>query len=208
MRHRSRHRRRGGRRIAFLSSLSYLTPNFRNHDFVNPLPSARLRRREIIPIGTVLLLFILGGCDEGLSPVSASSPASRHGISGAIYFRNWPPRDSVLDLRLAAFKGLPSSDLVSDIQQGRARFTDMLSPYGADSIPYRLLLAPLSPGRFSYIGVAQQFGPNIQRDWRLVGVYHAGGDTTSPGFIDVPADSVVPGVNITVDFLHPPPQPS
>jgi hypothetical protein len=158
-------------------------------------------------MGSFLLLLLMGGCDQGLSPVSVSAPASLHGISGTITFHHWPPRDSLLDLRLAAFKNLPSSDLVADIRQGRARFTETLTPYGADSIPYRLLLAPLPPGRFSYVGVAQQFGPNIQQDWRLVGVYRTTGDTTSPGFVDVPADSVVPGVNINVDFLNPPPVP-
>jgi len=159
-------------------------------------------------MGASLLTLLQGGCDQGLSPVSLSSAAARHGIAGMITFRNWPPRDSVLDLRLAALKGLPSADIVNEVRQGRARFTETITPYGADSIPYRLFLAPLPPGRFSYIGVAQQFGPNIQQDWRLVGVYYTNGDTTSPGFVDVPEDSVVPGVNLTVDFLNPPPLPS
>ena len=158
-------------------------------------------------VGVVIFFFIAIRCDQGLAPESTSSVISRHGIRGFVYFKHWPPVDSVIDLRLAALKDSPSANIVNDVLQRRAQFTEKLVPYGADSITYTLLLSPLSPGRFSYIGVAQQYGSNILSDWRIVGVFHPSGDTTMNGFVDVPIDSIVGGVNIYVDFLHLPPQP-
>jgi len=150
---------------------------------------------------------MLSGCDDGLAPKTILAPQSIYGIRGTIYFKNWPPSDSIVDLRLAALKNPPSSNIFNDVIQGRVRFSGTLTPYGADSISYELLLAPLSYGTFSYIGVAQQFGQNIRQDWRVVGVYYAFGDTTQPGTVNVPADSIVDGINLTVDFQHLPPQP-
>jgi len=118
-------------------------------------------------------------------------------------FAHWPPSDSVHDLRLAVLQNYPVEDLVGEVLQGRARFTDRL-PYGLDSIGYTLILAPLPPGHFPLVGVAQQFGPNIQTDWRIVGIYYANGDSSTPGGVDVPPDSIVPNINLHVDFQHPP----
>ncbi len=144
-----------------------------------------------------LLLLLLAGCDEGLSP-NLNTSAGTHGIRGTIYFSHWPPPDSVVDLRLGALQGF-SSNFIQDVQQGRARYTEKLGPYGSDSISYTLLLSPLPPGRYSYIAVAQQFGQNLLQDWRIVGVFHTSSPDTA-GYVDVPRDSVVPGVNVYVDF--------
>lgn len=159
------------------------------------------------PTFSVLFILLLSGCDDGLAPKVILAPQSIYGIRGTIFFKNWPPADSVVDLRLAALKNSPSSNIFNDVIQGRVRFSGTLLPYGADSISYELLLAPLSPGLFSYIGVAQQFGQNIRTDWRLVGVYHSAGDTLQPGTVNVPADSIVSGIDLLVDFQHLPPQP-
>ena len=155
----------------------------------------------------LLLACIIPGCDEGLAPSSTATVSSSYGISGTIHFRNWPPADSVVDLRLAALKEHPSSNIVGDVQSGKARFTENSLPYGVDSASYTLLLSPLPPGTFSYIGVAQRFGSDIYTDWRVVGIYYANGDTTAPGSVVVPVDSIVHGVNIYVDFHDLPPQP-
>ncbi|MBI1804468.1 MAG: hypothetical protein HY033_01415 [Ignavibacteriae bacterium] len=157
---------------------------------------------SIILLGTVMF----AGCHEGLAPASASPTVSSYGIRGVITFKNWPPADSVHDLRLGILQNYPVQDIPNEVLQGHARFTDRL-PYGLDSVSYTLMLAPLPPGRFPFVGVAQQFGPNIQTDWRVVGIYYAGGDTTKPGAVDIPPDSVVPSININVDFQHLPPQP-
>ncbi len=148
-------------------------------------------------------LCFSAGCDQGLEP----EPPPQYGIAGTIDFRNWPPSDSIRDLRLVAFKKFPTGDIVTEVLQGKARFTPSLAPYGAPAIPYSLILAPLQPGTFEYIVVAQQFGPNVFSDWRPVGVYYNSGDTTKPGSLFVPANQVVQGVNINVDFRSPPAPP-
>ena len=155
----------------------------------------------------VVCMLFFWCCEQGLSPETAVQQLPPYGIKGVVYFKNWPPADSIRDLRLAALKNSPSSDVINEILQGRARYTETLVPYGADSIVYQLILTPLATGIFPYVAVAQQFGPNLQKDWRVVGVYYKGGDTTMPGAVDVPADSIVPMINISVDFLHLPPQP-
>ena len=143
-------------------------------------------------------------CNQGLAPENSQNSNSRpYGVQGVVKFRNWPPQDSIRDLRLGVLKNYPVTDIVNEVLQGRARFTDQLS-YRVDSLSYTLTLSPLPPGQFPFVGVAQQFGPNVQKDWRIVGIYYANGDTTKPGVVTVPSDSIVPHIDINVDFLHPP----
>ncbi len=160
-------------------------------------------------LASILVLASLAGhgCDQGLAPQIQTRQIPPYGISGTIYFKNWPPADSILDLRLAALQRYPVQDLFGEILQGRARYSPALAPYGVDSLNYTLILNPLPPGEFPLVGVAEQFGPNLRTDWRVVGIYYAMGDTTKPGTVTVPADSIVPGINVTVDFLHLPPFP-
>ena len=158
--------------------------------------------RTGIGILFVLIIICLVSCDQGLAPVSIS--VSQSGIRGFVYFSHWPPADSVVDLRLAALSHPPSSNIINEVLQGKAQFTSSLSPYAADSIAYTLIL---TPGKYVYIGVAQQFGPNIEQDWRVVGVYHAVGEFVKPDSVIVPADSIVNGINVYVDFKNIPPQP-
>ncbi len=155
---------------------------------------------------SAIALLSLQSCEEGISPVSGSSGGRVYGISGVIHFSHWPPADSVLDIRLAALQNYPVPSIPAEVLNGRARYSDQL-PYGVDSLPYTLTLPPLPAGNIPFVGVAQRYGPNIQQDWRVVGIYYAGGDTTHPGSVVVPPDSIVPGINITVDFSHLPPQP-
>jgi len=53
----------------------------------------------------MLAVFMLlwSGCDKGLEPLNEPS-----GFSGVIRFKNWPPPDSALELRIAAFETYPS----------------------------------------------------------------------------------------------------
>ena len=149
-------------------------------------------------------LLLSPACDQGLSPESAATHGPAYGIAGTIYFKNWPPADSVLDLRTVSFKNFPSQDILDEVLQGRARYTETLQPYGADSVHYTLALSPIPPGQFAYTVVAQRYGPNVRADWKAVGEYYANGDTSRPGAVIVPADSILPGIDIRVDFLKPP----
>src|SRR5260221_1665743 len=168
---------------------------------------ARLGFPASIFVALFSVLLLSPACDQGLSPGSGQHPTSTYGIRGTIHFRNWPPPDSIVDLRVVSFKNQPSQNILDDVLQGRAGFTPRLEPYGVDSIAYTLILSPIPAGVFAYTAVAQQFGPNINTDWRAVGLYRTGGDTSGPGAISVPEDSIVSGIDIEVDFQHPPPPP-
>lgn len=152
------------------------------------------------------LIFFIEGCDEGISPEEAPLVAEAHGIKGTLYFTNWPPVDSVIDLRLVAFLNYPPVDIISEVLQGRAKYSDKL-PYGVDSINFTLILNPLPADTIRCIAVGQQFGNNIQEDWRLVGVYYTPGDSILPGRVFIPPDSIVVDINIKVDYTKLPPQP-
>ncbi len=164
-------------------------------------------RRTTLRLGALAVLALsLLSCEEGLSPASSTTAGHTYGISGVIHFRHWPPPDSIRDLRLAALQNYPVASIPNEVLNGRARYSNSL-PWGVDSLRYTLTLAPLPPGTIPFVGVAQQYGPNVQQDWRVVGEYYAGGDTSHPGSVVVPNDSIVSGIDIFVDFLHPPPQP-
>lgn len=115
--------------------------------------------------------------------------------------------DNVIDLRFVAFKSRPTQNIVAEVIAGRARYTETLQPYGADSIAYTLLLAPLAPGNYEYVAVAQQFGPNLLADWRVVGLYHGSEPPGTPAAVFVPANTIVHDINIHVDFSNPLPFP-
>lgn len=162
-------------------------------------------RKKYRYLWAVVLVCVHLSCEQGLEP----EPPPKYGISGTVHLTNWPSADSVIDLRVVAFKQYPSGDIIGDVLQGKAKFTPQtLGPYGAASIPYELILEPLPPGIFEYIAVAQQFGPNILRDWRAVGIYEDTGDTSRvPLPLFVPANEILSGVDIWVDFRNPPPPP-
>lgn len=164
-------------------------------------------RRSGFPLIVLLASVLEYGCDQGLAPQIQVQQTPPYGISGTIHFRNWPPPDSILDIRLAILQRYPVQDIFNEILQGRARYTPTLAPYGADSLTYTLIVAPLPTGVYPVVGVAEQFGPNIRTDWRVVGLYYIKGDTTTPGSVTIPPDSIVPRIDVTVDFLHPPPFP-
>jgi hypothetical protein len=160
--------------------------------------------------GFCCLITIVGltiiGCNEGISPVEEKAITEAHGIKGTIYFSNWPPTDSIVDLRLVAFLNYPPQDIYSEVIQGMAKYTDRL-PAAVDSFSYTLILNPLPADSIRCIAIGMQFGPNIQTDWRLVGLYYNPVDSSLPGRIYVPTDSLVPNINISVDFNKLPPQP-
>ena len=112
-----------------------------------------------------LSLAVLFACDKGVSP-SAQPPPPAGYMSGTIRYQNWPPRDSLVDLRLVAFSLFPPTNIVNEVLAGRAAVYPALGdtshlPFIVDSVKY---LFSLSPGTYEYVAVAQQFGPNITSD--------------------------------------------
>jgi hypothetical protein len=145
------------------------------------------------------LLWALSACDHGLEPPRATKP----GFGGRItYTGKWPPPDSLVRLALVAFKDYPPTDIVDDVLSGKAVYDTALAR-NVDFQDYQFFT---DPATFKYVVVAQQYGSNLFSDWRVIGVYSDDPLQATPKTVDVPAETFISGVDITVDFDHPPPQ--
>ncbi|MBR9976945.1 MAG: hypothetical protein KFH87_02550 [Bacteroidetes bacterium] len=150
------------------------------------------------------LLPVATGCeDHGLAP---AGNLTLPGFSGNITVRGeWPPPDSVRDLRLAAFRNYPPKDILSEVIEGTAFFSDEL-PYGQDTISYTFQSEALS-GIYEYIVIAQNYGTDPFTDWRAVGVYSKTGDAHAPSPLDLGTGTFIHDIDIMIDFVNLPPQP-
>ena len=157
-----------------------------------------------------LILFYLFSCDHGISPTKTEkdTETKNTGISGTIFYQNWPPQDSLLDLRIVIFKNYPPADIVGEVTGGEAiAYPDITLnslPFYVDSMQFEVLLDPLI---YEYIVVAQQYGPFVFFDWRVVGQYDTTLNDTLPSSVEVFTDSMLRGINIFVDFDSLPGQP-
>lgn len=163
------------------------------------------RLSHIITVASTAVL-LMAGCDEGLKP-TMTVQAGR--FSGLITYQNWPPRDSLVDLRLVAFRTFPPRDIVGEVLQGQAYVypglgDTALVPFFVDSLRY---IVTVPSGTYQYVIVAQRFGPDLYKDWRAVGQYVRDVHLTTPSSVDVAPDSTTNDIDINVDFLHPPPPP-
>jgi hypothetical protein len=166
---------------------------------------------------TALCCFILllsAGCDDGLAPFDESQPS---GFSGIIRFKNWPPPDSVQELRVVAFFELPtdSAGLLNVLLAGGAAVyppvgTKGLTQY-VDSLPYTFTNIESSPSLqvavYKYVVIAQKYGSNIFTDWKPAGVYTLTPGTFEPAPVRVLFHRVIAGIDFDVDFHNPPPKP-
>ena len=158
----------------------------------------------------ISILFLTPACDTGLSPLNEPS-----GFSGVIRYSNWPPPDSVRDLRLVAFEKFPtdSSGIVAALLTGKAVIYPPVGPIRlptfVDAAEYTFSTdgTTLKVKTYEYVVVALQYGSNFLSDWKPVGVY-----TTTPGSFDpapvrVLLHKITPDIDINVDFHNPPPKP-
>ncbi len=154
-------------------------------------------------LGWVPLVLGISACSGGLNPEMVPVEAK---ISGTVWFRGtWPPADSVRDLRVVAFQTYPPTNVLEEVLAGRAVFSERL-PIAVQSSPYELTI-PRPPVVLRYIVVAQQYGPDLFRHWRVVGVYTRDTLTYRPESLAVETGGVYPGVDIHVNFDRLPPQP-
>ena len=157
----------------------------------------------------ILILFLLFSCDHGISPTKTEkiSETKSTGISGTIFYQNWP-QDSLFDLRLVIFKNYPPADIVGEVTSGEAVAYPDISlsslPFYEDSTEFEV---SLDPQVYEYIVVAQQFGPAVFFDWRVVGQYDTTLNDTLPSSIEVFSDSMIRDINVFVDFDSLPGQP-
>src|ERR1043166_2340739 len=75
-----------------------------------------------ILVAFFFVLLLSPACEQGLSPESLQHPTSTYGIKGTVHFRNWPPQDSIVDLRVVSFKHLPSQNILDEVLQGGGGF--------------------------------------------------------------------------------------
>lgn len=169
-----------------------------------------MRLTSITPLIFIIFL-ILASCNGGLEPNNSHSPDGKTYLTGTITYKggkdNWNfMKDSVVSIRVVAFKRYPdSSGIITDILTGNAFFTLESLPFYVDSSPYSIEIKEL-PVDLVYIGVAQQYGSDITKQQRVIGVYSLSGDNTKPSLITVEKGKIN-RADITVDFQNLPPQP-
>ena len=160
----------------------------------------------------LLALTLAGGCDGGLAP----APPPKPGFAGTVYFdtAGWPPPDSVVNLWLFVSRIYPldSAKVFSGLINGSinvfpapdtSSITDPRVPVDSVAFAYTL-----SSGRYLYAGVIQRLKPDFDiRSFRVVGMYAVPGQPDQPATFEVPEQGFATGIDITVNFTQPPPQP-
>jgi hypothetical protein len=157
-----------------------------------------------------LLLVLSSACDTGLSPLNEPS-----GFRGIIRFKNWPPADSVREIRLVAFETYPtdSAGIIGTLLSGHAAVypeLDKRFPKFVDSIEYEFTTKQgvnLQLRKYDYVILAQQYGSNVLTDWRPAGVYTTQPNTFNPASVRVLLHRITPNIDIQVDFHNLPPRP-
>lgn len=119
------------------------------------------------------LLFIASGCDKGLSP-----PPPQPSIAGKVRFLSeWPHKDSVRLMALALSSEPPpfaADQLITNLLNGKLLTVVYPFRYGITDTNFYY---ELDTGMYYYLGVAQQFGPDPNKDWRVVGFAHDANDS-------------------------------
>lgn len=119
-------------------------------------------------------------------------------ITGIVtYSGEWPPEDSLKDLRFVALESKPQSatDIVSVFPN--LPFSETLDFYVERDT---FLVDSVQSGIYVYNSIAQRFGDQILQDWRPVGLYKE-----NDGILIVEGDTV--SITIDVDFNNLPPFP-
>ncbi len=147
-------------------------------------------------------------CGKGIEPIETGYGS----FSGKITFKGeWP--SGIKRTHLVLFRDYirteqdffpPNLSYVSnEIDSG----TVMLE-YNSSS--NNLLGVRIESGYYRYIVVAQSTKEELsldRKDWFVVGVYFANGNTSQPGYIQIYPDEETSDVDIVCDFDNPPPQP-
>lgn len=146
---------------------------------------------------TIILVLFLLACDHGIDPGKVDIVQKKNGISGTIYYQNWPPQDSLYNLKLVVYKDYPPENLMDEVVEYYPEIFSENLPYKVDSTTY---IVELDTGQYEYIVVAQQYGEFIYFDWWVVGQYDTTLQDSIPTGITVLQDSIIPDINIFVDF--------
>jgi hypothetical protein len=160
-----------------------------------------------ILLTTLVLAWAILSCDEGLAPRS-DNLAIQTGIAGTVLFENWPAPDSLVDLRLVAFRTFPPENIFVEVISGQAFAYPAIGdttriPLYVDQYDFQF---ELPAGEYGYLVVAQQYGDDLFSDWRAVGQYDLDSDSL-PSPLEVIENQVTRNIIIGVDFNNLPIQP-
>jgi hypothetical protein len=164
-----------------------------------------------------LLLIIISGCDKGIEPAGEAAPGET-GFSGKVTFTGtWPP--GVTRTHLFVFKNsintgddfsfLNLSAVIDPIPYDTTEFSYNSATMNFIEHNYSINFK-IAPGEHAYVIVAQSKTQEIsfaRADWTIVGVYNIGGDQSKPKTLVIEKGKMTTGVDITVNFGNPPPQP-
>jgi hypothetical protein len=163
--------------------------------------------RNFIIIFFLLLLFHFYGCDKGLSPISSEEKA---GFSGIITFvGNWP--EGITRTHLVVFQHELKSP--SDFNILNLKYVSVEIPYGVKTYNFNSTdssYIAIDAGTYEYVAVVQSKTPDlslIRSDWFVAGVYYSSNDTSKPGMLEIPENTLIRNINIVCNFNDPPPQP-
>ena len=167
-------------------------------------------QKHLSALALALMLVSSPGCNEEIGPLNEPS-----GFRGVIRFKNWPPPDSLRDLRLVAFDVFPIDSaqiLITLLAGGGAVYPAIGTKFPSfiDSLEYVFTAKTgtnIQVKNYAYVIIAQQYGPNILNDWQPAGVYSSAPGSFDPAPVRVLLHRVSPGIDINVDFHQLPPKP-
>ena len=159
--------------------------------------------------GLILATMIFLFCDKGASPTDNNQTPQVSGVSGTVYYKNWPSPDSLKNIRLIVFKNYPPTNIVSEILSGQAVVYPALGdtvglPFNVDSTNYEF---ELDPGTYAYFVVGWQYGANLYNDWLAAGEYDTSPGDTLPTPLVISKNQILKNIYIQVNFDSLPYQP-
>lgn len=175
-------------------------------------------KKVILSIITIVLFVFLISCDKGIEPAPETDLSSQTGFSGKVTFiGNWST--GVARTHIFVFKSpirtgsdfsfLNLSAVIDPIPNGSTEFK--YNSVEQNYIEHEFLPDfKITPGEHAYVIVAQSKNPEIsfvRADWVIVGVYNIDGDQSKPKPLLIEEGKMTTGVDITVDYNNPPPQP-
>jgi hypothetical protein len=150
----------------------------------------------------VLLALIFGAsCDKGLAP---PPPETRSTINGRVTFHGaFPPCDSSHILAVVLSQDPEPFTPVQIINGLNKTFF----PFTLDSCSFRdtNYVITVKPGTYRYLGVAQFFGTDLSKDWRVVGYAHT--DEDSAMIFNMMPNDTIRNIELWVRFDSLPRQP-
>ncbi|MBK9246874.1 MAG: hypothetical protein IPM69_01865 [Ignavibacteria bacterium] len=163
---------------------------------------------------SIIILFSVG-CSQGLEPNFTHNPDNKTYLTGTIYYKNgkenWKfAQDSLAYIRVVGFKTYPdSAGIIKDILAGNVFITPKniaeSLPMHVDSSLYSMEFTEV-PINVVYLAVVQQYGLDLTKQQRVIGVFSLTLDNSNPSAILIEKGKQN-RANIFVDFENLPPQP-